>query len=103
MGMQIISLFVAIDNLMASGWYRHFRELPCIIGIGSNADLVVREINGFTTGVVDLHPGIREFIEIIHNQVDIRLHELVDDEFRILCGNSADGTQDHRHCEQSYK
>ena len=101
--MQLLRLFIATDNDKLPGLQRLQRQLPSSIDIVCQAQLVTSQINGRRPTIVQLYPRIGKIVQVVHDTVDVRLHQFIDAQLAFLlaivlqrCLDQIDASNDDR-------
>ena len=93
-GMKSCVLLVAIKQNVLMAAYGMVGQLPGLCSLIADAELILAEIHSRGTSVIEFHPRIGKLIQIVHHTVDVRLHELINDELGIAGHGSA------KHCRK---
>ena len=86
-GVQALLLLVAVDEDVAAGGNLHAGQLVGLLHLVLVADFVVLQVDGGIRRVVQFHPGVGKLLDVVHDALDVRLHQFVD--FQSLCGCTA--------------
>ena len=60
--------------------YRTTGQLPSLGGIVTDTKFELAEHHSLITGIIQFHPRVWKLIDVVHYAVDIRLHNLIDNQ-----------------------
>ena len=74
----LFSFLVAVDNCISLCSNGLVGQLPSFLFLVLVADLVVFEVDSLIATVVQFYPRVGKLFDVIHDALDIRLHDFVD-------------------------
>ena len=78
--MELGGLLVAAHNDVFAWCDGLARQLPGFSCIEHNTETIVTQVDVGAAWVVELHPGVGEVVQVVHPTINVRLHQLVDNQ-----------------------
>ena len=76
--MHSLCLFVAIDHCILPRRKSLIGQLPgLVIRFVTHAQAVILQIDRCVARVIQLHPRIWKLVQVIHDTIDVRLHQFI--------------------------
>ena len=83
-GVQFVAHLVTIDHGILASLQDLHRQLPGRVDIVCQTQPVTSQVDGRRAAVIQFYPRVGEVVQIVHDTIDVRLHQFVDAQLAFL-------------------